>query len=98
MYRNVRLIVRARDRGNELYESERYTEAIAAYTEGLKFDQYNATLLGYRAECFFKVGYWESSIEDCNHALLILPSYTKIRRQRAASYSKVTSIYICGMT
>ncbi|KAF3534018.1 hypothetical protein DY000_02043021 [Brassica cretica] len=89
LYRNVRLIVRARDRGNELYESERYTEAIAAYTEGLKFDQYNATLLGHRAECFFKVGYWESSIEDCNHALLILPSYTKIRRQRAASYSKL---------
>ncbi|KAF2540306.1 hypothetical protein F2Q68_00032702 [Brassica cretica] len=89
LYRNVRLIVRARDRGNELYESERYTEAIAAYTEGLKFDQYNATLLGHRAECFFKVGFWESSIEDCNHALLILPSYTKIRRQRAASYSKL---------
>ncbi|RID80507.1 hypothetical protein BRARA_A03167 [Brassica rapa] len=89
LYRNVRLIVRARDRGNELYESERYTEAIAAYTEGLKFDQYNATLLGHRAECFFKVGFCESSIEDCNHALLILPSYTKIRRQRAASYSKL---------
>ncbi|KAJ0244730.1 TPR repeat-containing thioredoxin TTL2 [Hirschfeldia incana] len=89
LYRNVRLIVRARDRGNELYESERYTEAGAAYTEGLKFDPHNATLLGHRAECFFKVGYWESSIEDCNHALLILPSYTKIRRQRAASYSKL---------
>ncbi|KAG2317831.1 hypothetical protein Bca52824_020953 [Brassica carinata] len=89
LYRNVRLILRARDRGNELYESERYTEAIAAYGEGLKFDPYNATLLGHRAECFFKIGYWESSIEDCNHALLILPSYTKIRRQRAASYSKL---------
>ncbi|KAJ4886684.1 tetratricopetide-repeat thioredoxin-like 2 [Raphanus sativus] len=89
LYRNVGLIVRARDRGNELYESERYTEAGAAYTEGLKFDPQNATLLGHRAECFFKVGFWESSIEDCNHALLILPSYTKIRRQRAASYSKL---------
>ncbi|KAF8086158.1 hypothetical protein N665_0633s0010 [Sinapis alba] len=89
LYRNVRKIVRARDRGNELYESERYTEAITAYGEGLKFDPYNATLLGHRAECFFKVGFWESSIEDCNHALLVLPSYTKIRRQRAASYSKL---------
>ncbi|KAL0900070.1 hypothetical protein Bca101_084031 [Brassica carinata] len=88
-YRNVRMIVRARDRGNALYGSERYTEASAAYAEGLKFDPYNATLFGHRAECFFKVGMWESSIEDCSHALLILPSYTKARRQRAASYSKL---------
>lgn len=96
LYKNVRMIVRARDRGNALYGSERYTEATAAYAEGLKFDPYNATLFGHRADCFFKVGMWESSIEDCSHALLILPSYTKARRQRAASYSKVTSIiYIC---
>ncbi|KAF8110454.1 hypothetical protein N665_0083s0021 [Sinapis alba] len=87
--RNVRMIVRTRDRGNNLYGSERYTEASAAYAEGLKFDPYNATLFGHRADCFFKVGMWESSIEDCSHALLILPSYTKARRQRAASYSKL---------
>lgn len=93
LIRNVRMVVRARDRGNALYGSERYTEARGAYAEGLKFDPYNATLFGHRADCFFKVGMWESSIEDCSHALLILPSYTKARRQRAASYGKVTNIY-----
>lgn len=92
LYRNVKLIVRARDRGNDLYESERYTEARSAYAEGLKFDPSNATLYCHRADCFFKVGMWESSIEDCNHALLILPSYTKPRLQRAASYIKVKLI------
>ncbi|KAJ4893648.1 tetratricopetide-repeat thioredoxin-like 2 [Raphanus sativus] len=89
LIRNVRMVVRARDRGNALYGSERYTEARGAYAEGLKFDPYNATLFGHRADCFFKVGMWESSIEDCSHALLILPSYTKARRQRAASYGKL---------
>ncbi|KFK38846.1 hypothetical protein AALP_AA3G167800 [Arabis alpina] len=89
LYRNVRSIVRAHDRGNDLYESERYTEAGSAYGEGLKFDPYNATLFCHRADCFFKVGMWESSIEDCNHALRILPSYIKPLRQRAASYGKL---------
>ncbi|XP_020888803.1 TPR repeat-containing thioredoxin TTL2 [Arabidopsis lyrata subsp. lyrata] len=89
LYKNVRLITRARDRGNDLYELERYTEARSAYAEGLKYDPSNATLLCHRADCFFKVWMWESSIEDCNHALLILPSYTKPRLQRAASYSKL---------
>ncbi|CAN8269323.1 unnamed protein product [Cochlearia groenlandica] len=89
LYRNVRLITKAWDRGNDLYESERYTEASSAYTEGLRFDPSNATLFCRRADCYFKVGNWESSIEDCNHALLILPSYTKSLLQRAASYSKL---------
>ncbi|CAD5323107.1 unnamed protein product [Arabidopsis thaliana] len=89
LYKNVRLITRARDRGNDLYELERYTEARSAYAEGLKYDPSNATLLCYRADCFFKVGMWESSIEDCNHALLILPSYTKPRLHRAALYTKL---------
>jgi len=93
LYKNVRLITRARDRGNDLYELERYTEARSAYAEGLKYDPSNATLLCYRADCFFKVGMWESSIEDCNHALLILPSYTKPRLQRAALYTKVKYIW-----
>lgn len=93
LYRNVRLIIRARDRGNNLYELERYTEARSAYAEGLKYDPSNATLFCHRADCFFKVGMWESSIEDCNHALLILPSFTKPRLQRAASYSKVKYIW-----
>ncbi|KAL1202434.1 TPR repeat-containing thioredoxin TTL2 [Cardamine amara subsp. amara] len=87
--RNTKLIVRARDRGNDLYESERYTEARSAYAEALKFDPSNATLFCNRADCFFKVGMWESSIQDCNHALLILPSYTRPRLQRAASYTKL---------
>ncbi|VVA97669.1 unnamed protein product [Arabis nemorensis] len=89
LYRNVKSIARARDRGSDLYESERYTEAGSAYAEGLKFDPSNATLFSLRADCFFKVGMWESSIEDCNHALRILPSYIKPLRQRAASYSKL---------
>ncbi|KAL0545792.1 hypothetical protein IC582_015684 [Cucumis melo] len=86
---NVRLVARARTRGNDLFKSERYTEACSAYGEGLKLDPSNSVLYCNRAACWFKLGMWERSIEDCNQALLIQPTYTKALLRRAASNSKL---------
>ncbi|KAE8680113.1 TPR repeat-containing thioredoxin TTL1 [Hibiscus syriacus] len=61
---NVRLVARARTRGNDLFKSE-------------------------RAACWFKLGRWESSVEDCDQALSIQPSYIKALLRRAASNSKL---------
>ncbi|OWM88601.1 hypothetical protein CDL15_Pgr002368 [Punica granatum] len=87
--RNVRLIARARARGNDLFKSERFTEACSAYGEGLKLDPSNSILYCNRAACWFKLGLWERSIEDCNHALHIQPNYWKALLRRAASNSKL---------
>ncbi|CAN8321637.1 unnamed protein product [Cochlearia groenlandica] len=85
----VTLVGRARNRGNDLYKSERYTEASSAYAEGLRLDPCNAVLYCNRAACWFKLGMWERSIEDCNQALRFQPSYTKPLLRRAASNSKM---------
>lgn len=90
---NVRLVARARTRGNDLFKSERYTEACSAYGEGLKLDPSNSVLYCNRAACWFKLGMWERSIEDCNQALLIQPTYTKALLRRAASNSKVNCLH-----
>ena len=86
---NVRLVSRARARGNDLFKSERFTEASSAYGEGLRLDPSNAILLCNRAACWYKLGLWERSVDDCNQALLIQPNYTKALLRRAASNSKV---------
>lgn len=89
LHNTVTLVARARVRGNDLYKSERYTEASSAYAEGLRLDPCNAILYCNRAACWFKLGMWERSIEDCNHALRFQPSYTKPLLRRAASNSKM---------
>ncbi|KAH7544038.1 hypothetical protein JRO89_XS15G0090300 [Xanthoceras sorbifolium] len=89
LLKNVRLVARARVRGNDLFKSERFTEACSVYGEGLRFDPSNSVLYGNRAACWFKLGLWERSIEDCNQALSIQPNYTKALRRRAASNSKL---------
>ncbi|OIS99021.1 PREDICTED: TPR repeat-containing thioredoxin TTL1-like [Nicotiana attenuata] len=86
---NVRLVGQARGRGNNLFKSERYTEACAAYGEGLMRDSSNSVLYCNRAACWYKLGQWEKSLDDCNQALIIQPNYTKALLRRAASNAKL---------
>ncbi|KAK9284527.1 hypothetical protein L1049_023702 [Liquidambar formosana] len=86
---NVKLVARARARGNDLFSSGRFAEACLAYGEGLKYDTCNSVLYCNRAVCWSKLGLWEQSVEDCNQALKIQPSYTKALLRRAVSNGKL---------
>ncbi|XP_019193216.1 PREDICTED: TPR repeat-containing thioredoxin TTL1-like isoform X2 [Ipomoea nil] len=86
---NVRLVTQARTRGNDLFKSERFTEACAAYGEGLRFDPSNSVLYCNRAACWYKLGQWEKSVDDCSQTLRIQPNYTKALLRRAASNMKL---------
>ncbi|KAL6554170.1 hypothetical protein OROMI_019843 [Orobanche minor] len=86
---NLQLVGRARARGNDLFKSERFTEACSAYEEGLKLDPTNSVLYCNRAACWFKLGQWNRSVDDCNQALLIQPNYMKALLRRAASNCKL---------
>lgn len=86
---NVKMVVRARTRGNGLFSSGRYSEASEAYGDGLKHNASNSVLYCNRAACWYKLGLWEKSVEDCNQALKIQPNYIKALLRRAASYGKV---------
>ncbi|KAG2332277.1 hypothetical protein Bca4012_018170 [Brassica carinata] len=86
---NVKMVVKARSHGNELFSSGRYSEASVAYGDGLRHDGSNSVLYCNRAACWYKLGLWEKSVEDCNQALKIHPSYIKALLRRAGSYGKL---------
>ena len=86
---NVKLVSRARDKGNELFNLGKFAEACIAYGEGLMYDSSNSVLYCNRAACRSKLGQWERSVEDCNEALRIKPNYTKALLRRAESNGKV---------
>lgn len=89
---NVKLVNKARARGKDLFNSGRFTEACSAYGEGLKYNLCNPVLYCNRAVCWSKLGLWELSVEDCNAALKIQPSYTKALLRRAVSNAKVNHL------
>ncbi|TVU27406.1 hypothetical protein EJB05_30015, partial [Eragrostis curvula] len=89
MNNKVKAVARARSLGNELFNSGKFSEACLAYGEGLKQHPTNKVLYSNRAACWFKLGQWEKSVEDCNKALKIHPNYTKALLRRAACYGKM---------
>ncbi|XP_019457286.1 PREDICTED: inactive TPR repeat-containing thioredoxin TTL3-like [Lupinus angustifolius] len=85
----VRMVARARSRGNDLFSFGKFSEACSAYGEGLKYDNANYVLYCNRAICWSKLGLWEQSIQDCNQALNIQPNYNKAIFRRAVSNAKL---------
>ncbi|CAL5200328.1 unnamed protein product [Lathyrus oleraceus] len=85
----VRMVARARSRGNDLFRSSKFSEACKAYGEGLLYDNSSYVLYCNRAICWYKLGKWENSVQDCNQALNICPNYTKALLRRAMSNAKL---------
>ncbi|KAL1821497.1 inactive TPR repeat-containing thioredoxin TTL3 [Daucus carota subsp. sativus] len=86
---SVKLVTRARSQGRDLFGAGKFTEACAAYGEGLKYNLCNSILYCNRAVCWSKLGLWQESVEDCNQALKIQPNYTKALLRRAVSNAKL---------
>ncbi|KAL9261294.1 TPR repeat-containing thioredoxin TTL1-like protein [Drosera capensis] len=89
MVNKVKAVTRARNRGNNLVQSNRLTEARAAYDEGLAFDPFNAVLHCNKAACSYLLKKWEQCVDDCTNALRSSPNYAKALQRRAFSYLKL---------
>ncbi|KAL5211364.1 hypothetical protein ABZP36_022211 [Zizania latifolia] len=83
VHRRAKVVASARLRGNDLFKASRFSEACAAYGEGLDRDASNAVLLCNRAACHARLSRYEKAVEDCNGALAVRPAYSKARLRRA---------------
>lgn len=91
--RKAKGVAAARSNGNALFKQAKFSEAAAAYGDGLGLDPYNSVLLCNRAACRSKLGQFEKAIEDCNAALNVRPGYSKARLRRADCFAKVTVLF-----
>ncbi|KAG8072431.1 hypothetical protein GUJ93_ZPchr0006g42383 [Zizania palustris] len=94
VHRRAKVVASARLRGNDLFKASRFSEACAAYGEGLDRDASNAVLLCNRAACHARLSRYEKAIEDCNGALAVRPAYSKARLRRADCNVKVVTFVI----
>jgi import receptor subunit TOM70 len=76
-----------KEKGNKLFVAKKYTEAIAAYTEAIRFKA-DPIYYSNRAACYSFLGHYSSVIADTNEALALDPMYIKAINRRAIAYEK----------
>ncbi|KAG5504505.1 hypothetical protein JKF63_04957 [Porcisia hertigi] len=79
-------IQQAKNKGNELFQSGLFSEAVAAYTVGIDFDSASATthvLYANRAMCYLKLGQWIAAEKDATTCVHMNTGYAKAYYRRA---------------
>ena len=82
-------LAHCRSRGNDMFNAGNFTGALAEYSQGIRLEARNPTLLSNRAACFAKLGRWQEAVRDCTVAIEANPSFSKALLRRAHCYTQV---------
>ena len=66
---DAKAAIKVKERGNELYKSKKFDEALAAYDEAIALDPTNMTFVNNKAALYFTTKQWDKCIEACGEAV-----------------------------
>lgn len=76
-------------RGNNLMKDERFQDALDCYTKAIKLDGNNPVYYCNRAAAHSRLNNHQATIEDCQAALKIEPSYSKAYGRLGLAYTSL---------
>jgi len=81
----------AKERGNALYKSGKFAEAVVAYDESIKADPNVAPVHANKAAALSGQGrrYFEKALESCIEAVAIDPAYTRAKTRMGSLITKL---------
>ena len=77
--------VEHKQRGNDLYRSQKYHDAIREYTKCIFINNGSYLAFANRAMCYLNIGKYEKAEIDCTKCLQIAPKYVKGYLRRGAA-------------
>lgn len=77
------------DRANIYIKLQKFNEAIADYTEFLKFDAENVDVYNTRAAAYFQVSKFNEAIADYDKVIKLKPADAETYKNRAAAKSRI---------
>lgn len=80
-------------RGNELYKSKKFDEALAAYDEAIALDPTSMTFLNNKAAVYFTAKKYDDCIEACNKAVEVGKANMAPFEDRAKAYTRCAKAY-----
>ncbi|XP_015906393.2 small glutamine-rich tetratricopeptide repeat-containing protein alpha-like [Parasteatoda tepidariorum] len=78
---------RLKNEGNEKMAEHHYAEAVAAYTQAIELDKWNAIYFCNRAGANIALQNYHDAIEDCKEALALNPDYAKAFGRMGQAYA-----------
>ncbi|XP_033606463.1 dnaJ homolog subfamily C member 7-like [Cryptotermes secundus] len=66
-----------KERGNQLYKTGRYQQAVHLYTEAIKLCPDSSTYYGNRSACYINLYQYKAALEDARKAVALDPSFLK---------------------
>lgn len=76
----------AKERGNALYKSKQFAEALAAYDEAIAHDPTNAMFINNKAAVYIEMNDYDAALSLCNSAI-------EVGRANRAPYEDIAKIY-----
>lgn len=93
-----------KEKGNEALASDKYDEAIAAYTEAIALDGENHVLFSNRSAAYAKASKYEEALKDAEQTIALNPTWPKGYSRKSAAltgmekYSEALLSYKKGKT
>eukprot|EP01031_Cornospumella_fuschlensis_P041384 gene41384-50500_t len=84
----------AKERGNALYKSKQFADALAAYDEAFSLDQTNVMVLNNKAAVYIEMGDVDNAIAACNEVLEKASSVKLSFEERAKVYQRIAAAHL----
>jgi tetratricopeptide (TPR) repeat protein len=95
--------VAAKSRGNQCFKQQDWQAAVAAFTEGLEFDDCNEVLYSNRSAGYSKLEQYEEAVRDAEKCIELKPEWAKGYGRRADAlfslqrYEEARESYLRGL-
>jgi len=84
---------KCKEKGNELYKSKKFEEALAAYDEAIALDPTNMTYLNNKAAVYITDKKYDECIEECLKAVELGKANMAPFEDRAKAYTRAAKAY-----
>mmetsp|Transcript_10918 Transcript_10918/g.15302 ORF Transcript_10918/g.15302 Transcript_10918/m.15302 type:complete len:604 (+) Transcript_10918:73-1884(+) len=90
---NQKKALEAKTKGNDLYKSKKFEDALAAYDEAIALDETNMTFVNNKAAVYFTTKQYDECIETCLKAVEVGKSNMAPFEDRAKAYTRCAKAY-----
>jgi len=90
---DAKLAIEAKERGNKLYKSKKFDDALSAYDEAIALDPTNMTFISNKAAVYFTTKKYDECIEACKEAVEVGKDNRAPFEDRAKALTRCAKAY-----